>query len=192
MTSSRVTDKATAVSGAATRAGGFIPYPGVAFHMDSDNQSDANSYYSRRAVLTIGAGGLATALSGCQAFSSSDNTPMLDLIVNNNTPEPQEVEVEVIDPDKGNSEALVYELSKDSGDSLGEDIEIPADSEQTFEAVAEDDRYTIRAAVDQPDDNWRHYHYTTAPVDYDAQVFVLINRLEETGRDVIRFGPGPL
>jgi hypothetical protein len=116
---------------------------------------------------------------------------MLDLIVNNQTPEPQNVDVEVIDPDENDSEALVYELSKDSGDSLEEYIEIPADSERTFEAVAEDERYTIRATVDRAFDKWRHYHYMTAPVDYDGQVFVLIARLPETGRDVIRFGPGP-
>ena len=147
--------------------------------------------WSRRKTLTIGGSGLATALSGCQALSSSDGTPMLDLIINNSTPEPQGVEVEVIDPDEDDSEALAYELSKDSGDSSGEYTEIPADSERTFEDVAEDKRYTIRAEVDQPVENWRHYHYTTAPVDYDGQVFVLITRLEETGRDVIRFGPGP-
>jgi hypothetical protein len=135
--------------------------------------------------------GVATALGGCQALSSSGDTPMLDLIINNSTPEPQEVEVEVIDPDTADGEALVYELSKDSGDPAGADIEIRADTELTFEAVAEDDRYRIRAAVDQPTDTWRHYHYTTAPVDYDAQVFVLITRLPETGRAVIRFGPGP-
>jgi hypothetical protein len=159
--------------------------------MDSDGHSDANSYYSRRKALAIGASGLATALAGCQALSSSDDTPMLDLIIDNSTPEPQGVEVEVIDPDEDDSEALAYELSKDSGDSSGEDVEIPADSERTFEAVAEDDRYTIRATIDQAFDKWRHYHYMTAPVDYDGQVFVLITRLEETGRDVIRFGPGP-
>jgi hypothetical protein len=116
---------------------------------------------------------------------------MLDLIINNSTSEPQEVDVEVIDPDEDGSETLVYELSKDSGDSVDEYVEISADSERTFEAVAEDDRYTIRATVDRAFDKWRHYHYTTAPVDYDGQVFVLIARLEETGRDVIRFGPGP-
>jgi hypothetical protein len=70
-------------------------------------------------------------------------------------------------------------------------IEIPADSEQTFEAVAEDEQYIIRATVDRAFDKWRHYHYRTAPVDYDGQVFVLIARLSDTGRDVIRFGPGP-
>jgi hypothetical protein len=150
-----------------------------------------NSYRSRRAALLIGTSGLATVFGGCQALSASDETPMLDLIINNSTPEPQGVEVEVIDPDADDSEALVYELSKDSTDSLEEYIEIPADSERTFEAVAEDDRYTVRAEVDQAVENWRHYHYTTAPVDYDGQVFVLITRLEETGRDVIRFGPGP-
>lgn len=147
--------------------------------------------WSRRRALTVGVTGLATALGGCQALSSSDETAMLDLIINNSTPEPQEVDVEVIDPDEDGSETLVYELSKDSGDSVDEYVEIPADSERTFEAVAEDDRYTIRATVDRAFDNWRHYHYTTAPVDYDGQVFVLIARLEETGRDVIRFGPGP-
>jgi hypothetical protein len=124
-------------------------------------------------------------------LSSSDETAMLDLIINNSTSEPQEVDVEVIDPDEDGSETLVYELSKDSGDSVDEYVEISADSERTFEAVAEDDRYTIRATVDRAFDKWRHYHYTTAPVDYDGQVFVLIARLEETGRDVIRFGPGP-
>lgn len=159
--------------------------------MDSDNPSDANSYYSRRKALTIGVSGLATALSGCQSLFSSDDTPMLDLIINNSTPESQGVEVEVIDPDEDDSEALVYELSKDSGDSSERYIEIPADSERTFEDVAEDKQYTIRAEVDQPAENWRHYHYKTAPVDYDGQVFVLITRLEETERNVIRFGPGP-
>lgn len=147
--------------------------------------------WSRRRALTIGVSGLATALGGCQALSFSDDTPMLDLIINNSTPEPQQVDVEVIDPDESDSEALVYELSKDSGDSLEAYIEIPADSERTFEAVAEDQRYTIRATVDEAFDKWRHYHYATGPVDYDGQVFVLIVRLEETGRDVIRFGPGP-
>jgi hypothetical protein len=159
--------------------------------MNSEDQFDATSSYSRRGALTLGVSGLATALGGCQALSSSDDSPMLDLIINNSTPEPQRVDVEVIDSDKDDSEALVYELSKDSGDSLEEYIEISADSEQTFEAVAEDERYTIRATVDGAFDNWRHYHYMTAPVDYDGQVFVLIARLEETGRDVIRFGPGP-
>lgn len=120
-------------------------------------------------------------------------------MVNNSTPEPQEVEVEIIDPDEDDSEALVYELSKDSRDSTAEIsdeyIDIPADSEQTFESVVEDDQYTIRAAVEveeEPVENWRHYHYTTAPgVDFDGQVFVLVTRLEETQRDVIRFLPGP-
>ncbi|WP_141212693.1 hypothetical protein [Halorubrum sp. Ea8] len=147
--------------------------------------------WSRRGALTIGVSGLATALAGCQTSFASDETPMLDLIINNSTPEPQNVDVEVINPDENDSEALVYELSKDSGGSGGEYIEIPANSERTFEAVAEDERYTIRATVDRAFDKWRHYHYTTAPVDYDGQVFVLIARLEETGRDVIRFGPGP-
>jgi hypothetical protein len=159
--------------------------------MSSDDHSDANSHYSRRGALTVGMSGLAAALGGCQALSSSDDAPMLDLTVNNQTPEPQNVDVEVIDPDENDSEALVYELSKDSGDSLEEYIEIPADSERTFEAVAEDERYTIRATVDRAFDKWRHYHYTTGPVDYDGQVFVLIARLPEDGRDVIRFGPGP-
>jgi len=145
---------------------------------------------SRRRALTVGTCGLVTALGGCQALSASDDTPMLDLIVTNSTPEPQNVDVEVIDPDESDSEALVYELSKDSGDSTAAYSELPANTERTFEAVAEDQRYTIRATVDAAFDKWRHYHYTTAPVDYDGQVFVLIARLEE-GRDVIRFGPGP-
>jgi hypothetical protein len=116
---------------------------------------------------------------------------MLDLAVDNQTLEAQSVDVEIIDPDENDSEALVYELSKDSGDSLNEYTEIPADSERTFEAVAEDERYTIRATVDRAFDKWRHYHYMTGPLDYDGQVSVLIARLPETGRDVIRFGPGP-
>lgn len=146
---------------------------------------------SRREALTIGVSGLATGLGGCQALSSSDDSPMLDLTIDNQTPDPQNVDVEVIDPDEDDSAALVYELSKDSGDPAGEHIEIPPDSEQTFEAVAEDDQYTIRATVDRAFDKWRHYHYTTGSVDYDGLVFVLIARLPDTGRDVIRFGPGP-
>lgn len=145
----------------------------------------------RRKAIAVGVSGLATALAGCQALSSSDDSSTLDLTVNNQTPDPQQVDVEVIDPEEDDSEALVYELSKDSGDPAGEYVEIPADSEQTFEDVAEDKRYTIRATVDRAFDKWRHYHYTTGPVDYDGQVFVLIARLPETGRDVIRFGPGP-
>lgn len=116
---------------------------------------------------------------------------MLDLIIENNTPETQGVEVKIIDPAEDDSKAAVYELSMDSVDASGAYLDIPPDSERTFEDIAEDKRYTVRAEVDQRVENWRHYHYTTAPVDFDGQVFVLITRREETGRDVIRFGPGP-
>lgn len=159
--------------------------------MSSDDQSDTYSYCSRRAALAIGASGVATAMSGCQGSSSSDETPMLELVVDNGTPEPQEVAVQIIDPEEDNGEVLVYDLSDDVGDRGAAYVELPADSERRVEAVAEDQRYTIRARVEQDSDRWRHYHYTAGSVDYDAQVVVLITRLEATGRAVVRFLPGP-
>jgi hypothetical protein len=40
--------------------------------MDSADRSETNRYFSRRDTLTVGIGGLATALSGCLGFGDPD------------------------------------------------------------------------------------------------------------------------
>ena len=128
---------------------------------------------TRREAIAIGASGIATALAGCQALTSSDDS-MMDLKVTNYTPDQQSIVVRIIDPEKTEwPEAVEYRLPQN-----GSDFEMPPASEgeennytaNRFEDIAEPKRYTVEVRVqydsvvqhDTVADKMEHFHYIPA------------------------------
>ena len=122
--------------------------------------------HTRREAIAIGASGIATALAGCQALTSSDD-PMMNLTVANYTPDQLSIAVRVIDPEKTEwPEAVEYRLPQ-SDDALFFDMPPASEGEDSdvtskiFEDIAEPKRYTVEAWLhdDSTAADWKHFHY---------------------------------
>lgn len=146
--------------------------------------------FSRREAIAMGGSGLVTALAGCQALASDD--PMVTLQINNATPDPQEIQVQIVDPEvDDHSEALVYRPTDEYA------LEIPPASDgeedehtsRVFEDVAESKRYTVYARVidDDGPEQWRHFHYIPPGALSGHKIMIAIYQDEHTGDGVIEF-----
>jgi len=128
--------------------------------------------HTRREAIAIGASGIATALAGCQALTSSDDS-MMDLMLANYTPDQLSIAVRVIDPEKTEwSEAVEHRLPQ-SDDALFFDMPPASEGEDSdvtskiFEDIAEPKRYTVEVRVrydsvvqhDTVADKMEHFHY---------------------------------
>jgi len=146
---------------------------------------------TRREAIAIGASGIATALAGCQALTSSDDS-MMDLKVTNYTPDQQSIVVRIIDPEKTEwPEAVEYRLPQN-----GSDFEMPPASEgeennytaNRFEDIAEPKRYTVEAWLhdDSTAADWKHFHYIPSGNDGE-QIWIGIYQDEQKDDSIIDF-----
>ncbi|GAB3680760.1 hypothetical protein GCM10028857_03900 [Salinarchaeum chitinilyticum] len=148
--------------------------------------------FTRREAIAFGGSGLATALAGCQESSSGESSP-LHLKIVNHTPDPQEIEVEVVDPSEDDaSEALVYSTT----DAARRVVEIAAGTEgdedsftaRTFEDIAELRSYTVYARLPQSGpDRWRHFHYVPPEDREYYQIFIRIYQRDDSQGSYVQF-----